>query len=73
MTLLNRSLEPVDVVFDFASEDVVDRDFGHEARFSTVTYNIRDLWEKVDRGTTAEPLTATVPGHDVLMVRLTGR
>lgn len=73
MTLLNRSLEPVDVVFDFASEDVVDRDFGHEARFSSVTYNIRDLWEKVDRGTTAEPLTATVPGHDVLMVRLTGR
>jgi alpha-galactosidase len=35
-----------------------------------VTYSIRDLWTKKDIGTAKKPLSAEIPSHDVLMVRL---
>jgi alpha-galactosidase len=38
--------------------------------FATTRYRLRDLWAKKDVGTTAKPLSATVPGRDVLMLRL---
>jgi alpha-galactosidase len=33
-------------------------------------YDIRDIWQHKHVGTTASPLTATIPSHDVLLVRL---
>jgi alpha-galactosidase len=42
-----------------------------EARFHDTPYRIRDLWARREMGTTARPLNATVPPHDVLMMRLT--
>ena len=41
-----------------------------EAKFDTTTYGIRNLWTQKDIGTTKDVLTAEVPGHDVLMLRL---
>jgi hypothetical protein len=38
--------------------------------YDTTTYGVRNLWTKKDIGTTAAALTADVPGHDVLMLRL---
>ncbi len=35
-----------------------------------ITYRVRDLWTKQDLGTTETPLSAEVPGHDVLAIRL---
>lgn len=71
LALLNRTVEPKSVAFDFSSEEVSDGHSGREARFGTVAYQIRDLWAHRDAGTTRRPLVATLPPHDVLMVRLT--
>ena len=41
-----------------------------ETKFDTITYRIRDLWQKQDLGTTKDPLSADVQGHDALLLRL---
>lgn len=42
-----------------------------ETHFKARLYRVRDLWSGEDLGTTRQTLEAEVPGHDVLMVRLT--
>jgi alpha-galactosidase len=69
--VLNRGLAPRTVSFDFAHENVGDDVSRREARFHDTPYRIRDLWARREMGTTARPLNATVPPHDVLMMRLT--
>ena len=70
MCVLNRSNAVQKVAFNWQSETVADDLSKREAKFATTTYGLRDLWAKKDAGTTKEPLTAEVPGHDVLMLRL---
>jgi alpha-galactosidase len=70
MCVLNRSTNSQPVTFNWKNETVTDDLSKREARFVTTTYKVRDLWAKKDLGTTAEILTAEVPGHDVLMLRL---
>ena len=70
MCLLNRSREAQTVSFNWKSEAVADTFSKREAKFDTATYAIRDLWTNHDLGTTAQVLSAEVPGHDVLMVKL---
>jgi alpha-galactosidase len=70
MCLLNRGTNSQPVTFNWKNETVTDDLSKREARFDTTTYKIRDLWAKKDLGTTTETLTADVPGHDVLMLRL---
>jgi len=70
MAVLNPNEAPRQVTFDWTSENVVDELSGRKAGFGAATYRLRDLWAKEDVGTTAAPLTADVPGHDVLMLRL---
>jgi alpha-galactosidase len=38
--------------------------------FNNTTYQIRDLWAKKPAGTTDQIFKATIPGHDVIMLRL---
>lgn len=71
MAVLNRRATPATFSFDWAAEHVEDPHFDHAAGFGTTTYRLRDLWAHEERGTTATPLDATVPPHDVLMLRLT--
>jgi alpha-galactosidase len=73
MAVLNRGEQPRTVSFDFAHELVGDDVSRREAKFGETPYAIRDLWAHRDMGTTASPLRATVPAHDVLMMRLTKR
>jgi alpha-galactosidase len=42
-----------------------------ETHFKARLYRVRDLWSGEDLGSTRQTLEAEVPGHDVLMVRLT--
>jgi len=70
MTVLNRSKTPRAVNFAWANEAVVDSIAKLQPSFATTRYALRDLWTKKSAGNTARPLVATVPGRDVLMLRL---
>lgn len=68
--LLNRDTIAKKIEFVWSAEKVIDDVAQREANFATTTYNIRDLWAKKDLGKTTEKFTATVPGHDVMLLRL---
>jgi alpha-galactosidase len=70
MCLLNRGTNSQPVTFNWKNEAVTDDLSKREAKFDTTTYGIRNLWTQKDIGTTKDVLTAEVPGHDVLMLRL---
>ena len=71
MVLLNRARSPRTPTFDWRHEAVSDSVSGRSTRFADVTYHIRDVWGDADRGTTAQPFSATVPPHDVVLLLLT--
>jgi alpha-galactosidase len=71
MAVLNRGESARQAAFDWRAEDVADDLSKRRADFRTTTYRVRDLWTHRDAGTTGTALSATVPGHDVLMLRLT--
>ncbi|HPG39942.1 MAG TPA: glycoside hydrolase family 27 protein [bacterium] len=68
---LNRNGEAKPVEFTWSEHKVIDSFANREADFTKTTYKIRDLWAKKDIGKTDKKLTTTLPGHDVLMFRLT--
>jgi len=70
MCVLNRGGASKKVRFDWRNEPVKDDFSGRSASFDATAYRIRDLWTKRDLGTTGETLTADIPAHDVLMLRL---
>jgi alpha-galactosidase len=70
MVILNRTTAPRAVTFDWGREPVADSLSGRTAAFGTTRYSLRDLWTGAKAGTTARPLKAQVPAHDVLMVQL---
>jgi alpha-galactosidase len=67
---LNRRAEPAVVEFDWENQNVVDEIFGYEADFKNVIYSLRDLWKKENIGSTKNSFQATIPSHDVVMLRL---
>lgn len=68
--VLNRSLQPQKIHFDWATKKVKDELSNRETEFDKRTYVVRDLWAKQDLGTTREPLDADVSPHDAVMLRL---
>lgn len=67
---LNRSAEAKNIDFDWA-KNVVNDDFSKRTLdASAQTFKIRDVWSKKELGTTTKTLKASVPSHDVLMMRL---
>jgi alpha-galactosidase len=68
MAFLNRARTPRNATFDWRRESVADTVFNRKLESA---YHIRDLWAGADRGTTAQPLTVTLPPHDVVLLRLT--
>ena len=71
VVFLNRNAEPHAVSFTWAEEDVEDAFTGTRPHFDQHTYALRDLFAHADAGTTQGTFSRTVPGHDVLMYRLT--
>ncbi|MFC1747005.1 glycoside hydrolase family 27 protein [Candidatus Neomarinimicrobiota bacterium] len=70
MCLLNRGIRPKDIRFNWGNEAVSDDVSGRSAQFDELVYSLRDLWAGRNLGNTRQPLNARVPGHDVLMLRL---
>ncbi len=70
MCFLNRSLKPQKVSFNWHNEAVTDSLSGRNAQFDNTLYNIEDLWNNKNIGTTKEALNTVVPAHDVLILRL---
>ncbi len=70
MCVLNRGEAPRQVVLDWQAELVADDLADREALFKARLYRVRDLWTGEILGTTRRKLSAEVPGHNVLMVRL---
>ena len=67
---MNRSETPWKLDHNWRSEGMY---FTGGLSFRTQEYNIRDLWAHKDIGTSKDRLKATIPGHGVLMVRLSPR
>lgn len=68
---LNRSQDPKQLKFDWQKEVVVDSLFNRTLNAAENTYEIRDLWLKKASGDTKKIVNLSIPGHDVIMYRLT--
>lgn len=67
---LNRSAEVKNIDFDWL-KNVVHDDFSKRTLdVSKETFKIKDVWSKKELGDTKKALKASVPSHDVLMLRL---
>jgi alpha-galactosidase len=67
---LNRNKEPRKISFDWKAENVNDDLSRRDAAFGKTNYRLRNLWNGRFVGNTGKALSAEVPGHDVLMLRL---
>lgn len=67
---LNRSVEPLELNFDWKSNPMKDPDFDYTFDFTRNTYDLLNVWSGKQQGTTKKVLKASIPGHDVLMFRL---
>jgi alpha-galactosidase len=67
---LNRSGEAKKVAFDWKENFIKDDFAGRQLDARKTVYKIRDLWSKKSIGTTDAAVSAMLPPHDVLMVRL---
>lgn len=70
---LNRSKNPVSVTYDWKTNPVMDTVSKANIDFNTTGYNIKDVWAKKDIGDTKKPWIGIVPGHDVVMLRLSSK
>jgi len=70
MCVLNRDSTAKEFYFNWADEKVMDELTGRSTNFDKINYQIKNLWEMTEMGTTTKPLKSIIPGHDVLMLRL---
>jgi len=71
LMVLNRNKDVHQATFDWKAEDVRDDLSKRSAEFAKSRYRLRNLWNGQFTGNTAKSLNAAVPGHDVLVLRLT--
>lgn len=67
---LNRSKAAKTLAINWADLALTDELSKTTLDTKTKVYNLRDLWLKKNTGNTKKPVKATIPGHDVLMFRL---
>jgi alpha-galactosidase len=70
---LNRAKHARKIMHDWKANPVHDELVGKVFQFDTDEYTIRDLWKHKKIGTTKKILKASIPGHDVVMLRLAKR
>jgi len=71
LMVLNRNADARPAGFDWKTENVSDDLTKRALDFSRAHYDLRNLWTGKSAGNTRKPLAAQVPGHDVLVLRLT--
>jgi alpha-galactosidase len=69
--ILNRTTAPKRYAIDWQKFNLYDEVSKRFTNFDSIIYNVRDLWAKKDEGNTKKGREVTVPGHDVLLYRLT--
>jgi alpha-galactosidase len=67
---LNRSHKPIQINYNWNDEIVTDTLFNKTMNAKEHAYKIRNVWAKSNAGDTQKPLMATLPSHDVIMLRL---
>ncbi len=67
---LNRDTIDKKMSYNWGDQKVVDDVAKRSTDFLTVNYTLRDLWAHKNLGNTKKALEFTLPGHDVLMLRL---
>lgn len=67
---LNRSELPYHLEFDWNEHRITDDITGRSIETKGTGYQLRDLYQHKNIGTTREALKAVIPMHDVLMLRL---
>ena len=68
--LLNRSTEPRKFLLHWNDYKLRDDVSGREVNFNKRPYKIRNIWTKKDEGTTETLKKLIIPGHDVVMYRV---
>jgi alpha-galactosidase len=69
--ILNRGTEPAKYVINWQKFNFTDDLSKRATDFNQTIYSIRNLWTKKKEGTSKKIKKVIVPGHDVLMYRLT--
>ena len=64
---MNRSETPWNLDYNWENQTMY---FAREINFRRKEYTVRDLWAHKDLGSSKDRLKAVIPGHGVLMVRL---
>ena len=67
---LNRSHIPMKINYNWKDEVITDTLFNKTMNATEHTYKISNLWTMNNMGDTQKPLTAMLPSHDVIVVRL---
>ena len=70
---LNRNQDGRRIAFDWKAEKVADDLSKRDTAFATTNYKLRNLWNGQFSGSTAKPLSADLPGHDALVLRLSAK
>ena len=70
ITFLNRSKQTKKIDMNWKAEIITDKVFNKILDATVKSYKIRNLWTKMDVGTTNTPLNIEIPAHDVLMLKL---
>jgi alpha-galactosidase len=70
---LNRGSKAQNVEFEWAEHLVKDDLTKRYFDFKRKRYELRDLWSRKNRGSTASTFKTTLPSHDVIMLRLKPR
>jgi len=73
MAVLNRSDQQKKFTFNWLKEEVADDEFNHQTNFGNIIYQVRDLWEHENIGTTEGIYTTQIAKHDIKMLKLTQR
>ncbi|KAA6326407.1 Alpha-galactosidase A, partial [termite gut metagenome] len=68
--ILNRTTESKDYTIDWQKFDLYDNVTKRFTNFDSQVYNVRNLWTKKDDGDTKKVRTVIIPGHDVVLYRL---
>ncbi|MCW3112534.1 MAG: alpha-galactosidase [Segetibacter sp.] len=71
IAFLNRNSKPKQVDFNWQNEVINDALSKATLDAKRTTYKVRDLWSRKDEGDTKKSFKATVPPHDVVVLRLT--
>ncbi|WP_159800098.1 glycoside hydrolase family 27 protein [Flavobacterium sp. MK4S-17] len=71
ITFLNRSEEKKQIDFDWQKHNIKDEINNIETKFNTVTYAVKDIWNKKQLASTKKAFKAAIAPHEVIVLKLT--